>query len=149
MGSYWKSLHCWNVFRNFKQIKLMMMMTEKDCGQNDRVSGRLHIKKLHESEVIKRLEWETLLFIDIVRLSGMDNFDGRRMDIWGEKVRNRRNDRCSARTGLIEMPHQQDKWLPCLGYAVKAQRVCVAHSWPNRSVESVVKGNIKGPLGSK
>ena len=44
-------------------------MTEKDCGQNDRVSGRLHIKKLHESEVIKRLEWETLLFIDIVRLS--------------------------------------------------------------------------------
>lgn len=47
----------------------MMMMTEKDCGQNDRVSGRLHIKKLHESEVIKRLELETLLFIDIVRLS--------------------------------------------------------------------------------
>ena len=60
-------------------------MTEKDCGQNDRVSGRLHIKKLHESEVIKRLEWETLLFIDIVRLSGMDNFDGRRMDIWGKR----------------------------------------------------------------
>ena len=56
LGSYWKSLHCWNVFRNFKQIKLMMMMTEKDCGQNDRVSRRLHIKKLHESEVIKRLE---------------------------------------------------------------------------------------------
>lgn len=38
LGSDWKSLYCWNVFRNFKQIKLMMM-TEKDCGQNDRVSG--------------------------------------------------------------------------------------------------------------
>ena len=84
-------------------------MTEKDCGQNDRVSGRLHTKKLHESEVIKRLERETLLFIDIVRLSGMDNFDGCRVDICGEKVRNRRNDWCSARTGLMEMPHQQDK----------------------------------------
>ena len=102
LGSYWKSLYCWNVFRNFKQIKLMMM-TEKDCGQYDRVSERLHIKKLHGSEVIKRLEWETLLFIDIVCLSGMHSFDGHRMDICGEKVRNRRNDHCSARTRLIEM----------------------------------------------
>ena len=61
----------------------MMIMTEKQM--TDRKTGQLHIKKLHQSEVIKRLEWETLLFIDMVTLAGMDNFDGRRMDICGER----------------------------------------------------------------